>query len=57
MISDKDYKELLFKLPKDVVKNFIIPLANKDPLVHKQIVAFLILLYEKGFCIIKNNSQ
>ena len=52
-VVDKNqiYVELLNKLPLEIVNEFVIPLAELDSIMHKNIVAFLMLLDEKGYCI------
>jgi len=50
-VNDEKYASLISGLPQPIVKKFIVPLANKDPLMHKNIMSFLFLLDEKGYCI------
>jgi len=53
MNNDEKYSKILEVLPEEIINKFLEPLGDKDPLVHKNIVNFLILLYEKGYCVKK----
>jgi len=48
---DKKYADVLKNLPDEIVSKFILPLADKDPVVHDHIVRFLMIINEKGYCI------
>lgn len=53
MISDHEYKELIQKIPDEIVKKLIKPLAEKEPIFHLELMAFLSVIHEKGYCIKK----
>ncbi len=56
MSFNKRYSDLLKTMPKDIVDKFLTPLGNKDPFVHENIVRFILLLDEKGYCIKKKEE-
>lgn len=56
MLTDNEYNELLSKIPEPIVKNLIRPLSNVDPETHLELMAFLFVIYDKGYCIKKENK-
>lgn len=56
MLTDNEYNELLSKIPEPIVKKLIVPLSSADPGAHLKLMAFLFVIYDKGYCIKKENK-
>lgn len=52
-MTDKEYEQTLKSVPDEVRENFLIPLADRNPLIHNDIMAFILTLQEKGYVITK----
>lgn len=53
-MTDKQYEQTLKSVPDEVKEKFLIPLADRNPSIHNDIMAFIYTLLEKGYVITKS---
>ena len=55
-MTNEQYEQALKSVPDEVKEKFIIPIADRDPIMHNNIMAFILILQEKGYVITKAST-